>query len=533
MNLSNSSSRNPGGAPMKRQRRQRNGLISGLVSGLGASMDLRRRTAPALCAAAFVFGVGFGGSPAMASSTATAAPVSFAASATQEDEYVQIVLRNGNTVVGKVLSETSDTIRIMVDFEGITAETEYRKSELLGIARNFERPDTDARPGRAPERSGGEAPSTRQAGRAPEVSAENAVRVYVAPLRGFFGRDITPTPVRQLLEDAARNNADIVIFELNAESQGAFYASMQGGSGDDLQNFDEFWAAQSIGNILQTEVGQIFPASKRPRIIFWVRKAMGGAAFLPFMTREVYFHPSGLQGGVGNLDVMFGDQGDEVVRDKQRSLRLGTAKGWAIETGYDPDLIEAMTMRLQRWAWRLEGGRPVLRRLAENEPPDASRGELMLTDSGLGDEEDKLEDIVRGLGNDVLTLNASLARDLNVARGVAATIDELLFELRIARTAVRIDSDAQRIFERWSQGLVNAERQLRRLVEEFGRVEVGGTYQERTRARGQQRRLLEEMRAIQLRYEEAIIPQIAGAPDIQTINIMLEQIRLQQLADRP
>ena len=73
----------------------------------------------------------------------------------------------------------------------------------------------------------------------------------------------------------------------------------------------------------------------KPRMVAWVNKATGGAAFFPFLFKEIYFTSDGKMGGLGALESMFGGVGDEAVRQKQRSLRLGRAKGLAAKGGHD------------------------------------------------------------------------------------------------------------------------------------------------------------------------------------------------------
>ncbi|MFX8523840.1 hypothetical protein ABTM10_20375, partial [Acinetobacter baumannii] len=68
------------------------------------------------------------------------------------------------------------------------------------------------------------------------------------------------------------------------------------------------------------------------RVVFWIKRAMVGAAFLPFVSKEIYFLPEGRMGGIGTLQDF--DLGDKRVNEKQISLRLGHAEGIAIQGGY-------------------------------------------------------------------------------------------------------------------------------------------------------------------------------------------------------
>jgi len=132
----------------------------------------------------------------------------------------------------------------------------------------------------------------------------------------------------------------------------------------------------------------------------------------------------------------------------------------------------------------------------------------------------------------VLTIDATLAQKLQVSDGTVNTDEELLYALGLSRSSVRVDQNADKIMQQWSDGVTNAERRLRKLAQEYQGIQVQGEYSERTRARGQQRRTLEEMQGILRRYEEALVPQRIGVPDYNTISILIEQIKLQQLADK-
>ena len=137
------------------------------------------------------------------------------------------------------------------------------------------------------------------------------------------------------------------------------------------------------------------------------------------------------------------------------------------------------------------------------------------------------------LGNDVLTLNADLARKLAISKGTVESLDDLLFSLGISRNYVRVDDQSDKIMESWADGVDNAERRLRTLMQEFGQIAVQGDYRERTRARGQRRRLLEQMQGIIRKYEESLNLRQIGVPDVATLQAMIERIKLEQLADRP
>lgn len=463
-----------------------------------------------LLASLVVCGAVLTGLPAMTTSSTASAAVLSAPD--------QIILRTGTDRVinGEILEETDTHIRMRISVAGIRSEVTYDKRDVLSVKRGVGAQQEETRV----EDARGE----RRAARRADAGAGEA-KVYVAEFKGNFGRDLTATPFREVMQDAARNGANVIVLSLDVRSLLAFLYPGQEVEVEEIGNFDEFSATEEILRFVQVEMGNLF--DQRPRIVVWVKDAMGGASFLPFLSKEVYFHPNAKMGGIGNLDIMFGNVGDEVAREKQVSLRIGRAEGLLIEGGYPVEIIRAMTMRHEAWSYRLEGGRPVFRR----GEPDAGRGEIMLTDDARGENEDTLFELVRGLGNDTLTLNADLALTLGVSKGTVGTLDDLLRDIGVGARAQRVDDRASSITEGWSTGVANAERQMRRQFREFNEIQVQGDYDERTRARGRQIRILEGIQRLVRRYGEAVNPRL-GIPSLEEIQTRIEQIKLQQLADR-
>jgi hypothetical protein len=255
---------------------------------------------------------------------------------------------------------------------------------------------------------------------------------------------------------------------------------------------------------------------------------MAGAAFLPFSCRDIYFFSDGKMGGIGHLDKIFDGVGDEVARQKQYSLRLTRAEGLAIAGGYDPRIVRAMAWTEYVLSVRFEGGRPVF---IEGQPE--RDGDILLANNGRDDaQKDTIEALARGEGKNVLTLKADIALKLGVSKGTADSVSDLMYLLGISRNHEILKTQSDQIMKAWRDGIDNAKRSLRRLARDFEQVQVGGDYRERTAARGRQIRIIEEMQNIIKRYEEAFDPRSIGVPDWNTLNILKEQIKLAQLADR-
>jgi hypothetical protein len=270
------------------------------------------------------------------------------------------------------------------------------------------------------------------------------------------------------------------------------------------------------------------------RVVFWVEQAMGGAAFLPFLSKEIYFTSVARMGGIGNLGEAFEGRGDEVVRQKQRSLRLGHAKGIAAVGGYDSRIVEAMSIRDTVLSVTFEDGKPkLLDRMPENP------GEVLLTDDGKGINADTMEQRVANTGNDVLTLNAKVARDIGVSKGTADTRDELLFQMGIDRVAELVpEKQSEGIMKAFSQQLYNSKQRLRAIMEEYSEIPEGSNYNERTANRGRRIRLINEAIAIQNKFGNALSlrwmaeNQIPGVSQLEQMRGELERKQLGDKRDR-
>lgn len=367
---------------------------------------------------------------------------------------------------------------------------------------------------------------------APAAAQQDPARVYTFTLDGWFGKDVSETPIAEALEDARQQKADYIIITVDCDWH-QFGDPLKSDKPEDvIGEFDQFFRTKSMAPLFQEKM---LTWEKEPKVVFWVKDAMGGAAFLPFLSDTMYFHTDGRIGGVRGIFVQF-SQGDRVVIEKQVALRLTTAQGIAIQNGYNPKLIEALTRGDYVLSYRLEGGRPVY---LEREPQ--STDEFLLTNNALISENaDSIQDLARGQGMNWLTLKAPTAQVLGVSKGTVDTMDDLLFELGIARNYQMV-GEGEKIMDDWSEGLKRAENALSRLYKDFTEIQVQGEgdWNDRRKARGQQRAKLQQMIGLLERYKEALIPyhidvfQGVRSADqlIANFRIRLQRLELEQLAD--
>lgn len=516
-------------------------------------------------AGACVFGVALvsGSLPLLAQST----PPASKADASAKPRRVIVIFKNGNQLEGELLSESDASIRLRVVVAGIKAETDYNRSEIKEIkdvktaeepkpAAPTTAPESDAAPAPAPD-----APAVPAVDpSAPPVAGDlsgledeaainfgdqswrvttraapsepNGRKVYILNMNGEFGRDVSYTPMKEVLRDMKKYQPDVVVCFFN-HTFGRFGQNREDVEVD-LGSFDQLGQASQIAALLIDEIRDDPGFKTKPRMVAWIRKAMGGAAFLPFIFKEVYFTPDGLHGGIGELEHIFDGRGDERAREKQYSLRQARGEGLAIMGGHDPLIMRAMARTDFILSYKVENGQVVFLPGKTNEAAD----EILLTDDGKDSRADSVGDWLRGLGNDTLTLKPDVAFRLGFSKGTAERLDDLMYQLGEARNYVVVRGRGNAILREWSKQVGDAETQFSTLFRKFGdvRVKAPGDYAARTRARGEQKQILLKIKALLEKYKEAINPRrIRGAPEQWTTEIdsIIQRIEAQQLADRP
>ncbi|MEM7754635.1 MAG: hypothetical protein AAF297_03250 [Planctomycetota bacterium] len=467
--------------------------------------------------------------------SATEARASAVVSASAEP-LDKIVLRNGRVIEGRIESETATEIRVVVVYAGIEAPTTYPRDQILSIQRGAGA--ATASDADTPQRTA-TAPGSRrpEANGIQALSGDRAPSVYHFRISGDLGTDIAVSPVRDVLEDVGKSDTnefgeptapDYLILELDRRWADQIGADLS----DDAVSFDETSLANDLISLIVKEMPQRW--DREPEIVVWVKSAMGGVAFVPFVGDTIVFHPEGRMGGVGNLGQLFAGVGDEVVRQKQRSLRLARAQGLAIEGGYDYRLVNAMTMSQYELSYRFNGG---VVELLERTPENP--GEFLLTENGtIGSNVDSIRQRVTGTGNDFLTLKADTALRLGVSSGTAETLDDVLDILGIYRDHRMLSNRSERIMDQWSKALKRAERDLPKVWREYNEIQVGGTFQETRRAIGQRIRLLEDIESTLRRFDgdqanPALNSRRIGVPGPQDIAVMIERHRIQLIQARP
>ncbi|MFI4854884.1 MAG: hypothetical protein ACIAQF_07915 [Phycisphaerales bacterium JB065] len=440
-----------------------------------------------------------------------------------------VIFVNGRVVRGDILEETDTTIIMNVRIGSMPAvKTVYEKDQILEIQRDVPR-ETDGQDGDAGG-SGGEAGTSavipEKNTRGEDIN-EDTTLFYVAKLDGVFERDLTETPLRQLFKDIDETFDDLV--EVPSGSGGSKFivdekvrdkhvVVLKIDATTDYQGFDGLFTAERVTPIFKDEL------QKGRRIVFWVDRALGGVAFVPWLSSEMYVTPDSTMGLAGDLDDF--DIGDELVNLKQISLRMGHAEGIVVYGGYGRlgvAIIQAMARGQYWFAVRLTGVEPEFYISVDKPGPEimANPQWILLSDNGQDEYEDDPDATL--YGNDTLILRDDILLKLGIADGVASSVEDIAMSMRVFRNyAVLENTQADRILDRWSEEVQRAMINFQRIFAEARQVPVGIGDDALMAALGRQQRLLRQARGILTRYAE-VLDQDGNIR--AEIDVMIEQIR--------
>jgi len=363
-------------------------------------------------------------------------------------------------------------------------------------------------------------------------SDPNAAVVYLIKVRGEVGTDFSATPLKRALEDAKKFQPDVIVLQIDSAVKPK---NGRGGEGKDGENllieqsraFDSVDSVTEISTVLIDDIRENKGWVKKPRLVAWVNRALGPAAFLPFVCKDIYYTPNAVHGGIGYLDYYFEGVGDVVVREKQRSLRMGRAEGIAVKGGHDFRILRAMAREDYVLSYTMVGGKP--------EFYEDMSGDTILTDDGnvQAGRGDSYEDYLRNTGNDTLTLTTPVAKRIGFIQGEAATMDDLAFELGIQRAYKVYGRRADRELAGWRNLVDNLTPQFNKLRRDLAEWRLEGeNSSERNISRNKLKRIYLKM--IDLVSKNKEVGRANGFTDefIDTVRVRIAEVDQQIRLDR-
>ena len=434
-----------------------------------------------------------------------------------------VIFTNGRVVRGDILEETDATIIMNVRIGSMPAvRTVYEKDQILEIKRDIPRESE----GRKDEAEKKEEVLPDKNARGEDID-EDTTLFYYAELNGIFEKDLTATPLTDLFRDVDETFNDLVeisdprggvTYKVDETKRDKHIVLLKLDATTLYEGFDGLFAAERVTPIFKDEI------QKGRRIVFWVDQAIGGAAFVPWLSPEMYITPDSVIGLAGGLDDF--DIGDEQVNLKQLSLRMGHAEGLVVYGGYGRlgvAIVQAMARGQYWFAVRLTGVEPEYYISTEMPGPEIMNNPqwILLTDNGQDEYEDDPDEVL--YGNDTLFLRDDMPLKLGIADGVASSIEDIALSMRVFRNyAVLENTKAEAIMNGWTEDVERALVNYQRIFDEANNVQIGGGRDAILAALGRQQRLLLQARGILRRFAAVMDP---DGNERANIDVMIEQIR--------
>ncbi|MFT3686914.1 MAG: hypothetical protein QM783_18665 [Phycisphaerales bacterium] len=331
----------------------------------------------------------------------------------------------------------------------------------------------------------------------------NAAKLYFIPITGELGRDFALQTIKNMVKDLKEVQPDYIILRIDTQ-----WKSPQGEEKNRYGPNEVYGAVhrvQAIAQVITDNIRDDPSWKKKPEVVAWVKKALGPSAFVPFAATKIYYTSDAIHGGIGYLDHLLDGRGDEVVRQKQYSLRLAWAEGLAIKGGHDSRIMRAMCRSDYPLSYTMVGGKAVF---YEN----TTDGENVLTNGG--EPPDSIEDILADRGKNILTFTTPVAKRIGFIDGVANSTEELAYELGVSRAYRLYRQGPAKIAATWAREGVQRRAEFMRLRDEARRIQVNGeTAVERNAQRGRIKRNLQAMVELLTKYGDSLLGMEAGDPD--------------------
>ena len=183
-------------------------------------------------------------------------------------------------------------------------------------------------------------------------------RVYVVPLRGQIGTDVSEVVVDELLRDLSRARPDIVVFQMNCADLNRI-SHLQDDDPQEFGNPDP----ESIRDMVKRFQEEL-PDTRQ---VMWVEDAVGVSSLMALAWKELYLSTDARLGGVAHFMKRVEEMWtDADVRSKMLAAQLGLFKGLVVQGGHAECLADAMLLpasklsidfvgRSTRWRGDAEG----------------------------------------------------------------------------------------------------------------------------------------------------------------------------------
>jgi hypothetical protein len=287
-------------------------------------------------------------------------------------------LKDGRVLEGRVEKEEGQVVWFVVVVGKIEQRQLFTTDQILRIERDAAAPEAPVAGAARPEAA---RPAAAASGSATRVAVLNfgAPNAWQGKIEDMVGREISVKSWRDAIPLLEKDGVTVVVVRVNSG----------GGLGLEVGKFIDLFHNEY---------------KKKFRTVAWIESAISAAAMSPYVLEEMYFMPEG---------------------------NLGACTGWYGQLQAVKDLpLEQMLFQMEK-ASEMAGRFPgIMRSMQVLDAPlsytiDKETGEVHWFQDTSG--ENVLND-----GKHILTLNAVDAVKCRFARGIAATLDELMQQMGIS-----------------------------------------------------------------------------------------------------
>jgi hypothetical protein len=271
-----------------------------------------------------------------------------------------------------------------------------------------------------------------QAAGKPLPATTTTPKVYVIPMNGQMGTDISKQPYEDIIEDARKAKPDIVVFELeSADIDNNFYLKNDDAREAGVVKLDEY---RDLIKMLREKLDA-------PQVM-WVHDSVGFGSLMALSWPDMYMKSDARLWGLSRVSDVAKGWSDPDVAAKMMAAWTGIGKGFLQQGGYPVELGDAMMTptnvlsadwegRAVKWAANTDG-----------------------------------QWVVDSSDKSTANFSATLAEDTGLCDGLADSLDDLMFLLGY-REYEKLDSgekrfeqykeDWRRMFDRCKEWMIDAE----------------------------------------------------------------------------
>ncbi|MDG2292665.1 MAG: hypothetical protein P8L37_08385, partial [Phycisphaerales bacterium] len=380
-------------------------------------------------------------------------------------------LTDGRVLHGQIVKETNGAV--IFDYLnpdiGISVTMTLPKASILKIDRDVVLPDADEPASSSSSQAKPKPASGESESSAPEssVQSEDVATFYVIPMHGQIGTDIRSGLYEDAIEEIKSLSPDFVIIELDSSMNGDTMINywMGGNVDTDTWKDDPYRRKELITSLMDDEEKMVLDfhqqIPKDIRQVMWVKDATGPAALLALSWEDMYMHPDGDLGSLGEIWSMI-QFPDPDVRSKMQKAWFGAAKGMMSYGGHPEALLHGLLDPTGALSFSCKGREPVWYNNFNGDIP-------IRPDFGYGAE---IRHVRTGNIMFGYEFSATPCEDLLISDGTASNLNDLALLLNV-REYRRLETDKMATMasyqEVWRAKLDRALEALKEYTKYIGR----------------------------------------------------------------